>query len=158
MGEQQAHRSGTKGDGDLPPAGSTGLHPQPCSCQQLRKRPGGGSGRGTKQVQKWYKTGRTCRSSLKGREASPAETPKSEGWTITNHLKFNMRKCWIWHVGWGKPWISLQTGEQDSAKQCYGKIPRGPGWWKVSYESAVHILHPPKSASYRSTQIKRSFF
>lgn len=93
-----------------------------------------------------------------GRPFLQRDPTKSEGWEIHQpseiqhgkvlDLTHRMRQTLDFHTDWGMRFW----------KAVLQKGPRRPRWWKFDYESAVHILHPSKSASYKSTQIKRSFF
>lgn len=81
MREQLAHGLGTEGysecgDSRLAtghPWGSTGLFLRPCALQNLQKLLGITTWRDTKQVCRWYKTGRSCW--LPGRQRGSGERP-----------------------------------------------------------------------------------
>ena len=62
----------------------------------------------------------------------------TEGWTITNCMKFNKSKCWILHLGRGSPGRSWRTVQWKGI--CFG-------WRQVKSESAVHH-GSPKGQSY----------
>lgn len=48
--------------------------------------------------------------SIKGRETLQRNLDKSEGWAITNHMKFN--KCQIVHLGRGNPGYPYRLGDK----------------------------------------------
>ncbi|KAJ7405776.1 hypothetical protein BTVI_67756 [Pitangus sulphuratus] len=50
--------------------------------------------------------------SLKGREALQRDLNKSGDWAITKHMKFNMGKCQILHLGWNNPECSYRLGNE----------------------------------------------
>ncbi|KAJ7412188.1 hypothetical protein BTVI_47133 [Pitangus sulphuratus] len=61
---------------------------------------------------------------------------KSEGWAITNYMKFNKGKCQILHLGWGNPGCT-NMGNEMLESSATGKGLQGPGQWQVEHESAV---------------------
>ncbi|KAJ7411309.1 hypothetical protein WISP_103200 [Willisornis vidua] len=50
--------------------------------------------------------------SLEGRETLQGHLNKSEGWAFTSHRKFNKRKCWILHLGWGNSGCMDRLGNE----------------------------------------------
>lgn len=54
---------------------------------------------------------------------------KLEGWAITNHMKFTMSKCCIWHLGQGNPGYTHRLGdkklESNPSKKDVGVLPDG---------------------------------
>ncbi|KAJ7411880.1 RNA-directed DNA polymerase from mobile element jockey-like protein [Willisornis vidua] len=51
--------------------------------------------------------------SLEGRKFLHRDFNKIEGWAITNHRKFNKRKCQILHLGWDNPGCMYRLGNES---------------------------------------------
>jgi len=49
---------------------------------------------------------------LEGKEALQRDLDRLESWAITNHMKFNMNKCWILHLGRSNPGFMYKLGDK----------------------------------------------
>ncbi|RMC09657.1 hypothetical protein DUI87_13443 [Hirundo rustica rustica] len=63
--------------------------------------------------------------SLGGRDALQRDLDKLEDWAITSCMKFNKGNARF--CIWDRATLDIQTGEQETGKQCHGKAPGGPG-------------------------------
>ncbi|KAJ7417524.1 hypothetical protein WISP_63866 [Willisornis vidua] len=59
--------------------------------------------------------------SQEGSQALQRDLDKLRDWEISNHRKFNKRKCWILHLGWGNPECVYRLGNEMLESSATGR-------------------------------------
>lgn len=59
-----------------------------------------------------WKAGRPCREAF---------TNQGDSWAMTSHMKFNKRKCWMFHLGWSSPGCMDRLGDEMLKSRAVGR-------------------------------------